>query len=164
MKTLSWLAPFVVALSLAGCAQNPVTSLAPADGGFTVQMPGKVKEDAATKGTRMFLSEVDGIGFLVSYTDFGQRLKSLSPDQMLDAARNGMVSSKNKVISEEKINFEGRPGRDLRLITRNGFHMRLKLVLTETRLYQVGAAAPKDKASSPDIDQFIESFHFTGAH
>lgn len=171
MKIFSWLTPLLAALLLAGCAQNPGQSAAngapayaPQGGGFTVQMPGPAQEQTDPNGTHMFLSEVNGKAFIVGYTDFGNHLKvtKANADMLLDAARNGMVqNAHSKVISETKITFQGHPGRDLKLMTKEGYFMQLKMVLSDTRLYQVGVATPKDEANSPEIKKFIDSFRLT---
>ncbi len=168
MKIFSWLTPFAAALLLAGCAQNPSGSAggsayAPSGGGFSVQMPGPVQEQTDPNGTHMFLSEVNGKAFIVGYTEFGSHLKvtKSNADMLLDAARNGMVqNAQSKVASETRITFHGRPGRDYKLVTKEGYIMHLRMILAETRLYQVGVAAPKEDANSPEIKKFIDSFRF----
>ncbi len=164
MKTFSRLTPFLVALLLVGCAQNPSASFSPADSGFAVAMPGKVQEHTDKNNSHIFVSEVEGKGYLVGYTDFGHMVKAnkANSDIMLDATRNGIINgAHSKLVSEKKITMEGHPGRDLHLITKEGYAMHLKLILTETRLYQVGVAAPPKDANAPEVEQFIDSFRFT---
>lgn len=163
MKNFTWLAPFVAALLLAGCASSP-PAFSPADSGFSVAMPGTPQEKSDKKGTHIFVSEVNGKGYIVGYTDFGHMVKAnkSNADIMLDATRNGIINgARSKLVSEQKIEVEGHPGRDLHLITKEGFAMHLKLILTETRLYQVGVAAPQKDKDAPEIDQYIDSFRFT---
>ena len=163
MKNFSWLAVFFAALLFVGCASAP-PSFSPPDSGFSVAMPGKPQEKTDKKGTHIFVSEVEGKGYIVGYTDFGHLVKAnkSNSDIMLDATRNGVINgAHSKLVSEQKIEVDGHPGRDLHLITKEGFAMHLKLILTETRLYQVGVAAPPKDANAPEIDRFIDSFRFT---
>ncbi len=173
-RIFSQLAPFAAALLLAGCAQNPSgpaasgatgsAAFAPGGGGFSVQMPGPAQEQTDPSGTRMFINESNGKAFIVGYTEFGNRIKvtPANASKVLDAARNGMVqNAHSKVMSETSITFQGHPGRDYKLMTQEGFIMHLRMILAETRLYQVGVATPKGNENAPEIKAFINSFRLT---
>ncbi len=163
MKTLSWLSPLLALSLLAGCAQAPIAaSFSPPGGGFSVQMPGAVEEQTGDNGTHMFLSGEDNNAYIVAYTDLNKSSEA-NAEELLDGARNGLLADgKRKLISEQKITVEGHPGRELRTITKSGFHTRFKLIVKGKRLYQVGVVIPKDKTPQPDTTPFFNSFHFTG--
>ncbi len=167
MKIFAWLSPLFALFLLAGCAQAPTgSSFAPPGGGFSVQMPGPVEQQTDENGTHMFLTGVDNDAYIVAYTDLGQnpRANETNADEVLDGATRGLLADgKRKLISEQKITVEGHPGRDLRTITKSGFHTRFKIIVKGSRLYQIGVVTPKDKDSTLDTTPFFNSFHFTGS-
>ncbi len=161
MKSLYRLAPFLLSLLLLGCAQNPA-AFSPANSGFTVAMPGTAKEQTTESGGHIYASEDDQNAYIVSYTDFSDAKQTpANVQRMLDGARNGATSNGGKLLSEKKITYEGYPGRDLRLKTKGGNFMRLRIFMANGKLYQVGVVTDPDKSEAPIVDQFINSFHFT---
>jgi hypothetical protein len=167
VKFFSRLAPFLVALLIVGCAQNPAGSAYESrDGGFSVQMPGSVQEKTDANGTHMFIGQSANKdqAFIVSYTDFKNgKVTKANADQVLNNVRDGILQNgKNKLVSESKINVDGHPGRDIKLTTKDGYIMRDKVIITEGRMYQVLAvSANKEEANSPEVKKFFDSFHFT---
>jgi hypothetical protein len=165
LNLLSRILPLLlIALPLAGCAQNPAKpAYAPPDAGFSVQMPAPPREQQGQNGAHIYGCEANGKAYLVSYSELPAAVRSVSPERLLDAARDSLVrSGKASVTKEEKTTLDGRPARDMRLKTREGYYMRLKMVVSGSRLYQVGAVTAMDKSDAPEIDAFINSFHFTG--
>ncbi len=152
MQIFSRLSPFLVVLLLAGCA----AAFSPQGSGFSVQMPGTVKEQPDKNG-HIFASQSDGRAYVASYADI--RGVKASSDQMLDNARNGMVANAHvKVISEKKITVDGHPGRDLQMVAKNGYSMRFRIAIANSKLYQVGVVSEKADAS-PEVEAFLDTFH-----
>ncbi len=162
LKRISRLVPALAILLLAACAQNPVSAFSPAHSGFTVQMPGTANEQTTERGGHIYTTEVDGKAYIVSYSDLAPRVKvtRANVQQILDNARGGAVSD-NKLLSEKKVTVEGHPGRDLGLQLKSGHYMRLRVMIADSTLYQVGVVAEMGQANAPEIAKFIDSFHFT---
>ncbi len=161
MKSLYRLIPFLLSLLLLGCAQNPA-AFSPANSGFTVAMPGTAKEQTTDGGGHIFSCDDGQNAYVVSYADFSDAKQTpASVQRMLDGARNGQASNGNRLLSEKKITYEGYPGRDLRLKTKGGNFMRLRIFMANGKLYQVGVVTDPDKSEVPAVDQFISSFHLT---
>ncbi len=162
----SWLTPLLAALLLlAGCAQTPNgAAYAPAGGGFTVLMPGSVQEKTDENGTHMYIGQVSGKdqAYIISYNDLGNKVNRANADKVLDNVRNG-IATKNKLVSESHVTVDGHPARDLKFSTKEGYVMRDRVIIADSRMYQVLVVTSRDEANSPDVKKFINSFHLTKA-
>ncbi len=166
MKTFfSWLTPLLAALLLVGCAETPNgAAYAPAGGGFTVLMPGSVQEKTDESGSHMYIGQVAGKdqAFIISYNELGNKVSKANADKVLDNVRNG-IAQKNRLISESRITVDGHPARDLKFSTKDGYVMRDRVIIADTRMYQVLAVTSKAEANAPEVSKFIKSFHLTAS-
>lgn len=164
MKTFSWLTPLLAALLLVGCAETPNGSAyAPAGGGFTVLMPGSVQEKTDESGTHMYIGQVSGKdqAYIISYTDLDpSKVNKANADKVLDNVRNG-ITQKNKLLSETRVSVDGHPARDLKVQTKDGYVMHDRVIIANSRMYQVLVVTSKNEANAPDVKKFINSFHLT---
>ena len=172
MNLLSRISPLLALLLLIGCAHTPPAAqapaapatLAPAGGGFAVDMPGTPKQTPAANGNHVFASEVNGVAYIVSYADVPPQVQ-VNPKNMqglLDATRESIVNNGHaEVVAEKQTTLDGEPARELHLKTKEGYFMRLKIGFLGSRLYQVGAVTSQEHAAAPEIARFIDSFRFT---
>jgi hypothetical protein len=181
LNLLSRSGPPLALLLLIGCAHTPsahtpsaqtaapaapaaAPSLAPAGGGFAVDMPGTPREAGGANGNHIFASEVNGMAYVVSYADMPPRIV-VTPDTMeslLDATRDSIIHNGHaQVLAEQRTTLDGHPARELHLKTKEGYYMQIKLAFLGSRLYQVGAVTASENSSAPEIPRFIGSFRFT---
>jgi hypothetical protein len=75
----------------------------------------------------------------------------------------GSVKSVNgELVYEEIINFKGYPGRDYRVIIRNGtVTLRSKMIVVKNRVYTVTTITDKENDFNKSISKFMDSFQLT---
>jgi hypothetical protein len=143
---------------------------APKDGGFSVRLPGKPKEAPQTAKSPIGELTVftatyvtaEGNVYLVSYTDFpAGTARKETREALLDGVREGLKKD-GEVLSETAIEFgpDKLPGRDLQL-KKGAQRVRIRVVLRDDRLYQVGAVGSVTFATGKTVNGFVESFELT---
>ena len=162
----------MLVISMAACSPAPEPKeFKSAAGRFSVMSPLVLKEttqsiDTTTAGKitfYVFWGKQGDRECAVSYGDYPESIiQKISPQVILDGARNGMVSNINgKLISETKIALEGNPGRELLIdvLAGKGQEMTLKtrIFLVKNRLFQIMWLAPKGRASIIEMDAFLQS-------
>lgn len=86
-------------------------------------------------------------------------VQSIGEDKVLDNARDGAVANApGPLISEAKIDFAGRPARELTIDMSMNHVSRNRIFVIGDRLFNVGAVAAKDKTKSEAIEVFFSSF------
>jgi hypothetical protein len=163
-------------ITLAGGGRTPPPGwqeFAPADAGFSVFLPaGKIEEEsqpiqqpggkAITR--HEFSRHAQAASFVVIYMDVPEDAKE-SPQELLDNARNGMLTSSanSELLKEEKISLGEHPGREFLVKSDKGtskyrvFYARKRLfALIALTLSSEGAPAEKE------IKTFFDSFQLTG--
>ena len=99
--------------------------------------------------------------FMVFYGNLPEeRVKKLTPTQILDEGVKEMVNStKVKVVSSNDITFgeDKLPGRDI-VAGSNRNTIRIRMIISGKRMYQIGVSGPKDFATGMDADKFLDSF------
>lgn len=180
MNLLSRTSPLLTLLLLIGCAHNPPAGpaaatpaqpaaaarapLAPTGAGFSADMPGEPRESTAANGSHVYAAQVADVAYIISYADMPPEIQVTpqNTDALLDATRESIVhSGRAKVVEEKPFTVDGQPGRELQLVTKEGYRMRLRLAFLGARLYQVGVVTPAENATAPEIEKFLASFHFT---
>jgi len=98
----------------------------------------------------------------VSHYDYPKdTVGKLGPAKIVDTARDGLVYvSKGKLDSEKPFALGKLSGRELEITGDDGTLYRIRLLLVQTRLYQLTAMArPPEQA---DAKRFFDSFQLTG--
>lgn len=166
MRTSTWRAALLAVLFIAAC--NRPVDFSPPGGGFTVKIPGEVKEEqqsidtpAGSLVTHIYSSKVNSWGYTVGYLELPSGLTGLRPDAMFDGVRAGLLRRfQASLISDENVIIDGHPGREIRAeVGERVLHF--KVTFVGAKLYQIGVATPKDDASSPKLERFIESLRIT---
>jgi len=98
----------------------------------------------------------------VSYSDYPQNVLTNDPRAALDAFRNSVITSTDgKLLSERSISLNGYRGRELEIEIADDSDTaiaRLRIYLVGNRLYYIYTLAPEDRASSPSVEKFLDSF------
>lgn len=164
LKTLLRLAPLFLSMLLIGCAENPPRpAFAPAGAGFSVQMPGTPQAHINPDGAHMYAVQVGKMAYIVGYRDLPPRIKPTASvrERVFDAWRDEMTSQGGAtLLSEQNTTLDGHPGREMKLNMREGYFMQLKTAFNGSRLYHVGVVTPMDESTAPEVERFIDSFHF----
>lgn len=156
-------------------ANSAAEELAPKDGGFSIDMPGKATETTQSVNMpagkiefKLYSFSAKDNTYLVSYNDYpADALKGQSTDKQLDAVRDGAVTHlKGKLAKEEKIMLGPNPGREVLIVApEDGGFVRMRMYVVKNRLYQVILTETNNDKSfvtGPDADKFFNSFKLTG--
>jgi hypothetical protein len=138
-------------------------------GRFSVLLPRTPRQTTQTVDTGVgavdehaFTVMHGSITYLVSYGDYPQNVLARNPQAALDAFGDGAVASmEGKLLSERAISTNGHLGRELeiRLADDSGAAIvRLRIYVVGNRLYTVYTLAPEERASSPNVEKFLDSF------
>jgi hypothetical protein len=158
-------------LAVCGCLRVPPDSKFEGDG-FSVVAPATFQKsvksvDVSPVGKMNYIeytAKHGNLEYSIACVDYPQELVNKSdPDKILDGSRDGAVNNVNgKLALEEKITFDGHPGRKLGINMKGnkGQNLTLKcrIFLVGNRLYFVGATAPKGEVSISEMDAFLDSF------
>lgn len=112
-------------------------------------------------GRSFFLGGEQDLVFMLATNPLEREDQSVSDDQILDGAVEGIAGDGNtRIISRSPVEFRGARGTDL-LFQSEGSHHRWRVLVTPTRLYQIGVSA-KDKPTLllPEARKFIESLRW----
>lgn len=143
--------------------------LAPGDGKYVIQMPGKAKEQtqqiATATGPATLYQYVVEISneeaYISSYIEYnGKIVVARSPDEHLKVAQAAMLNSRPgaKLLVEKETNVGDYPGRVFMIDLGDGSAYTVCIYLVNNRLYQNLAVTPKAKAGGPTVVKFLESF------
>lgn len=105
----------------------------------------------------------EGRAYSVAYSDYPEAwVKSKSPDETLDSARDGAVARiKGNLLSEQKVTMDGAAGREL-FIVGDGepLTVQARMTMVEGRLYvlQALSVGAVHNVPDPDADRFFNSF------
>lgn len=103
--------------------------------------------------------EANGTAYLVNVTTFDSQIDTSNPDNNLEGALNGMLSStqENKLISSNMSYFSGYHALDF-LIQNNTMYLKGKIIMAGKTLYQLVAAYENQNYSESNYNKFINSF------
>jgi len=135
------------------------------DAGFAILMPGKpeLSTEKTAKGIVSILQGVD-LGdtyWAVSHSDLQN---NLSPDELLNGARDGAIAaSKGVMRSQRKLDEGNIPALDViydspteKLTVEQRFYINRK------QLYQAVYVGPVNSETAPEVVRFFDSFRFIG--
>jgi len=161
-----------VVLVAVPCAADGWEEFKPEGLGFSVAFPAKphAKEETIDLGegtsatVRTFQILAENAIYDVTVVDYpaGTVASAGSEDQVLDNARNGAVANApGPMLSEAKIEFAGRPAREITIDMSMGMVSRSRIFIVGDRLFNVAAIAARDKAKSENIEKYFASFKLT---
>ncbi len=152
---------------------DPWQTFSSKEGGFTLSLPGKPKEQRQPVGTAggsvtaiMYFTEVGSTAFGVGYGDYPGSAANVDPQAVLKGARDGAAKNVNgTVVSEKPIELAGHPGLEIAVETPasakmpGGAMYRARIYLVGNRLYQVIYVALKKEEHAADYQKLFDSFH-----
>ena len=140
-----------------------------ASGRYTVAFPatpvlkqGKLRiEIGEVASTRYTAGRADAT-YDVTYNDYPKDgIARLSPEKLMDAARNGLVfQSKGELVSEAPFTQGKLAGRELQIAGSDGMLYQIRLFLVANRVYQLTVMARLP--ARPEAQRFFDSFQLTG--
>jgi hypothetical protein len=171
--TKSCLAATLVLLSATACNRKPGYdwhTLAAPDGTFSVSLPGNaVVVDTPTNSLTggSFISHSfkmraskDAV-YGCSWWEDPSRPKDQTADRTLDIARDGGLSGTNaKLLSENRLTFQGHPARDIRATARGNAAYDNRIVVVGNRLYTLLVIDASGRHDTESIERFFNSLQF----
>ena len=159
---------FVALLAQVSFAEDWVV-LAPGDGKYVIQMPGKAEEQTQKINTatgpadlhQYIVSVADDEAYISSYIEYADKIVAArSPQDHLKVAEQGTMESLkgSKLRVEKETNVGDYPGRVFVLDLDDGLVYTACIYLVGKRLYQNVAVTTKAKAAGPGVVKFLESF------
>ncbi len=151
-------------------AQAQWQSFSPADGGFSVLMPGQPTQKKQTLNTPagdintyFYTSTQDGgkVNYTVSYVDLPKGVENTPAPVLLEAMASGLVGDNRvKVVSEQAIKLGDYPGRAFKIQAPDNALIVHRAYLVKQRIYQIAVQVPQaqEKTLSGDVDRFFNSF------
>ena len=140
------------------------------DGGFMVLLPGtptiqKMTQkagDGSDVQIAAYRARVEGgPQVIVSTSDFAEQYLKVSPEKILDNARDASVSRSNgTLVREKKIKHGDHPGRDIVVkFPKEQGYLRARAILVGSRQYSLLLAGKTEKdVTSKDAEAFFASF------
>jgi hypothetical protein len=136
--------------------------------GFKVVLPGKPsKREKELQGpTGKFSMTMFGFNtgqamnfYGVYHTNYPSDVPIASDDSFLDELRDRLLPTfKGKLISEQKLKLDKRPGRELLIESELHGILRYRIYLDGRRVYQVVVGGSDTFVKSKDTDKFFDSF------
>ena len=155
-------------LFISACSDPKPINYTSSLGRFSVIVPAPLEESSTTIDSpageivmHSFMLEKKGYGYGVMYFDVPDGIKTNSNiEEMLDNSRDGAVRNvKGTLISEEKIIFNGYPGRKIVVgSSESDMIFRAKLIAVASRLYIIIVASDSKKDNLSPIEEFFNSF------
>jgi hypothetical protein len=159
-------------IMLAGVADaQPREPYSSAEGKYRIKFPGTPK--VTDKTTNSAAGELtvniatyatsDGNTYVVSYLDYPNAVDPKNQAKFFDALRDEVKGTDGKLIGSEKdrtIGEEKRPAREF-TVEKNRQRIRLRVVLRQNRLYQVGVIGTADFVTGKDANAFMDSLELT---
>jgi hypothetical protein len=140
------------------------------EGRFSILLPRTPRQTTETVDT--FIGEIDehsftvihgNITYIVSYSDYPQNVLSASnPRAILDSFSDSAVTSiEGKLLSERSTSLNGYLGRELKIKIADDSGTaiaQIRIYLVGNRLYYIYTLAPEERATSPSVGKFLNSF------
>ena len=163
----------VSALMVTACQSEQVTTATFSSevGQFTIAEPAPFQETQQSVETPVgpvdiytYTAETDQSAYVVAFSDYPPQMVSQSePEMLLDSSRDGAVNNLGgTLVSEEKIEIEGNPGRSLIISADTGTNesaiINSHIYLVDNRLYQILVVSPESQKPTTDPKAFLASF------
>lgn len=114
------------------------------------------------QGRSFYLGGEHSLVFWLAASPVEREDPNVTDDQLLEESIQGLESTNARIITRSPVEFRGARGVDLLFETQKQ-HARWRMLITATRLYQIGVYA-KDKQAllQPEAKRFIESVRWNG--
>ncbi len=136
-------------------------------GGYSVEVPGTVKEDTSSVTTPIgaiafhtAVSEGSDYGYATAYADFPDFVVKQDHKDLLTGARDGALRNiDGKLDKQTWIEIDGHQGLEM-TFTSSSKKMKAKarIILVKNRLYQAIAAQTEDSYDEQEVDRYLKSF------
>ncbi|MFO0797153.1 MAG: hypothetical protein U0804_06715 [Gemmataceae bacterium] len=163
-------AALVVLLSAAVVAAQPDAGVdvSPSGGRFKVRFPGKPEERTLKAKTPLgeltvysaTFATPDGSVYVVSHVDYPATAAGPAEHpRLLDGARDGLKGKDGKLVSETAVAHgpDKVGGREV-VVDKGKVQLRYRLLMRDTRLYQVGAVGAGGFVTGRAASDFLDSF------
>ncbi|MGQ0456132.1 MAG: hypothetical protein ACT4OU_03610 [Hyphomicrobium sp.] len=175
MVPMRSLVAFLFALFAANAAAEDAWQVVKPDGiGFSIEMPVPPSNqeedvdlgDGQNAKMRTYQILAGNAIYDVTIADYPKgTIASIGEGQILDNARDGAVkNAMGPLKSETKIEFAGRPARELLVDMTMGMTLRSHIFVVGDRLYNVGHIAANGKERSTTAEKFFASFKLIDAN
>ncbi len=167
---MRWTLAALLALAVGGSvfAQKTTSGHVSDAGKYSVVFPvkpSKLEDDKSlsTAGGTLTLvttrAEVNGVTYSVTYTDYPDTIRDVSPAVILDGVVNGMKGSDGEATAKQELTglADGASGRVVTITAREN-SVRAKVVYTGRRLYLIQVCGKKDAVKVTAADEFLSSF------
>jgi hypothetical protein len=145
------------------------------EGRFRAAMPGPffvrkraMQSPAGPVLDYQYLHELsnDPFTYSITYLDFTDaQIQKAPPQKTIDAGRDTIAKELNgKLITDKKIEFEGRTGREMVIEAPPDYRMILRYYIDNRRLYTVMLVGPNATHDCKEARAFFGSFHFVDAN
>lgn len=165
MRTV--LAVGLLAMCANGAGAQEATAYSSKEGRFGAKFPAQPGTVVTTKAVKvgdieltLSTSERGANTYSVAYSDLTPAaLKDAPAARVLEMSEAGFAAQLKMTVSSAKATTFGDKKYPAREFTgeRDGFHVRVVLVLAETRMYQVFVTGPKEAVSSKEAEGFFAS-------
>ncbi len=164
--------PVLALVAATGFAQTAATwkPFVAKQGRFKVEVPGTPKYSKSDAGTpkqplamHSYSYEDKLTAYVVIYSDHPEGAKhKVTPQDLLKSARQGLLEDvkPDKISSERKISVQKRPGLEVKYVDTDGDTWKVRLVVSNYRLFQVMTITSDDTAERASVDRFLNSFQF----
>jgi hypothetical protein len=136
------------------------------DGGFSVWMPAATQSQESDVldtsvgklSFEVFATQPQSYRFVAAYSNPITLTPNQSPDNFLDAVRDGIVAKKGfKLIAEQPVSFEQYPGKELTM--QDGDEtITMRIYWIDRRVYVLAADQKSARGVSQDVVNFFNSF------
>jgi hypothetical protein len=158
MRRVTTGAVALVLFALAGCGSLEFQEFTPAEGGFTVLMPGKPeRKESFILGTKFV-----AYGLNVRNGGYAAGFGELRPGQPISlegAIQNVTNQHQGKILSNKEFTLGGSTGKEFESeVTKPRGYVSGRVIVVGNRFYQVLAVGTNARLSNPDVRKFLDSF------
>jgi hypothetical protein len=141
------------------------------DNAFSVLLPGKVQEKRENLNSEIGPVEIFTYSakskhhdYTVVYVDYPHfMVKEQGAEELLNGASYGTVmDSHGKLMTENTIDLQGNPGRELKIVGPQKEYIRARLFLVNNRLYQIKVVSSISHTMDKDVEIMFDSFKLIG--
>ena len=157
-------------LALPGCGRREVewVTVAPEDGSFRAELPGRAERVQRSLDTpvgpapiEIWVNQDGERAFMVGYTEYPEKVRgAVEPEELLDSARDGAVAQvAGRLLIDEPRELGEVRGKRIAIDAEGGrVRVRGDLFVVGRRLYQVLATTEPQESDSALVTRFLDSF------
>lgn len=145
------------------------------DGKCSAEFPGEAISDRqpaigpSGAVSRLILVKDNGVTYSLMYADLLDQLREMSAEMKLDNIKTfgpALATSrgeKYEFVSEEKIELDGNPAREIEFAVGGGKVMLCRVFFLGNRIYGAVATVPADRKNSDETQRFLKSIRLEPA-